>query len=233
MVTIKDYKIIGIYVGMLVLLIGFQAYFIFIQNWDINDTTYLIRLNSVSNLFYYGGMLLLFVGLFFSYWKNEWVKFIENKTQVFLFIVIGFGAMIGASTIAGLIMYGLDVTEESINQAQLQMLLTEGTRFDQIALVIFAVILAPPVEELVFRKASFELLERFNLHNPIVLIIFTGVIFGFIHVASDDFLQIISYALLGVVLGGLYFYSDRKIIIPIIVHMGFNLMVTITMFVGL
>ncbi|MEC9484788.1 MAG: CPBP family intramembrane glutamic endopeptidase [Candidatus Izemoplasma sp.] len=233
MFKINEFKIIGIYVGMLIVLLGFQLLLIYGFNLNVDIQSQFIRVNSLSNIFYYGMMLLLYIVLFFGFWKTEWRKAINNKIQVLMFIVIGFGAMLGASTIAGIIMYILNVTDTSVNQAQLNLLISSGTTFDQIALLIFAVLLAPPVEELVFRKAIFDLLERIKIKEPFVVILLSGIIFGFIHVASDNWIQIVSYALLGVVLALLYHYSNKKLFIPIVVHMLFNLMVSITMFTAL
>ncbi len=57
-------------------------------------------------------------------------------------------------------------------------------------------------------------------------IIISSLAFGFVHVASGDFIQIIYYAFLGIVLGIIYLVSKKNIYVPIFVHFLINLMVT-------
>jgi membrane protease YdiL (CAAX protease family) len=223
-------KIFTVYIGMLILLIAAQA--IYIQLSDIQSLAdpELIRINTISNLFYYGGMLLIFVVWFKKYWTLQVQAVKDNLSSSISLIIGGFGAMIGVMIIAGLIMQALGITDTSQNQEQLNMIL-EGSLFDKVSLVVFAVILAPIVEELVFRKAVFGVLGNGKKVHPVLVIILSSLIFGLIHVLGDDLLQITTYAMLGAVLGSLFYISKGKIIIPIAVHMAFNLFVTITMFV--
>ena len=61
---------------------------------------------------------------------------------------------------------------------------------DKIALIVFSVLLAPVVEELVFRKAIYGLFEKKSI--PLAIAI-SGLTFGYIHVLSGDYIQIIIY----------------------------------------
>jgi len=224
-------KIFTVYIGMLILLIAGQAIYIQISNIQSLADPELIRINTISNLLYYGGMLLIFIVWFKKYWTLQVQAVRDNFSNSISLIIGGFGAMIGVMIIAGLIMQALGITDTSQNQEQLNMIL-EGSLFDKVSLVIFAVILAPIVEELVFRKAVFGALGNGKKVHPILVIILSSLIFGLIHVLGDDLLQITTYAMLGAVLGSLFYISKGKIIIPIVVHMAFNLFVTITMFVA-
>ena len=125
----------------------------------------------------------------------------------------------------------LGITETPENQELLDMQLN-GTLFDQISLVVFAGFLAPLVEESLFRLSGFYYLKKVSWLPQWGVIAITSILFGLIHVLGDDIVQIIYYAALGVVLGTLY-YKSKNILVPITVHMLFNIFITIMMFIGL
>ena len=156
--------------------------------------------------------------------------------------------MMLASFGSSIILEFLGITETSANQESLNMLL-EGTLFDKISLFIFAVLLVPLIEELVFRKAILELFyikvrETDNLKvikvkkiiSAIFAIIVSSLVFGFIHIMSfetEQLLQIIYYAGLGAVLGTAYLASNKNILVPILMHFSLNLMVTAIQLLGM
>jgi membrane protease YdiL (CAAX protease family) len=125
----------------------------------------------------------------------------------------------------------LGINNDPVNQQILESQLN-GPFFDRASLAIFAVLLAPLVEEMVFRLAGFRLLGKIEGLPIAVTIAITSLLFGLIHVLSDDIVQILYYAGLGVVLG-LVYHKSKNILVPIGVHMLFNLFVVITMFAGL
>ena len=120
----------------------------------------------------------------------------------------------------------LNVTENSQNQEVLNNLVT-ASLFDRVSLVIFTVIFAPFVEELVFRRAIFGFFEKVNI--PLAILI-SGLSFGFIHVLSGDYIQLIIYGSLGVALAYTYYRSNKNIMAVIAIHMVYNLVITIIMF---
>ena len=65
--------------------------------------------------------------------------------------------MIVASYLSALLLEYFGATDNSENQASLDLLL-EGTLYDKLALFTFTVLFAPLVEEFVFRKAILNLL---------------------------------------------------------------------------
>ena len=145
--------------------------------------------------------------------------------------------MVAASILSSMILEALDVTETSDNQEALNMLVN-GSLFDKISLFVFAVLLAPFVEEIVFRKAVLNIFHfKYNADGSkkakikkvifaSIAILISSLVFGLIHVTSGDFVQIIYYAFLGIILGLLYLVSNKNIYVPIIVHLLINLMVT-------
>lgn len=87
---------------------------------------------------------------------------------------------------------------------------------------ITTVLIAPILEELVFRVS----LKKIFHHTKFLLIFFSGVLFGFMHVISSleslvDLLFIIPYSIPGFVFAYLYSKTDN-ICIPISLHMIHN-----------
>ena len=111
----------------------------------------------------------------------------------------------------------------SVNQLSIERSLTGPFWF---VMVFIAVVLAPVVEELVFRKAFFSLFKK-----PTTALIVSSVCFGLIHVTTEilsgDFLLAfstgVSYIIGGVVLGYVYIKNKQNIYINMLVHAGYNL----------
>lgn len=191
----------------------------------------LIRLGSITNLFFYGSLFLLFIVLFLPAWKRTILHFFRNLTKQGIVIAIGIAGMFAAMRILGSLYLILGIEEQAENQAILEAQL-HGPIFDRVTLVVFAVLLAPFVEEMMFRLAGFRLIKKLKWMPSWGVIAVTAIIFGSIHVIGDNYIQVIYYAGLGVVLGTIYHFSNN-ILAPIAVHMAFNLFVTITMFIGI
>lgn len=222
-------KAISLYIIGYIGLIIVQMIVAFTLNIDWTIDKNVILFNSILNLVFYGSMYLLMIILFVPFWKNVLVQFKENKKQYLKDIALGFGALIAASILMNVIYTALGITDTSANQEQLNQLL-EGGWFAQMSLVLFAVFLAPMVEEMVFRMAMFKHLMKFPNMKPWLIIVISSFIFGFIHVmGAFDLEQIFYYAGLGAVLGVMY-YKSKNIIVPTVIHMLLNGFVTLSMF---
>ncbi|AIO19348.1 CAAX amino terminal protease self- immunity [Candidatus Izimaplasma bacterium HR1] len=222
-------KIVITYAGLYILLIAIQVGLLAATNINWNNDQNLIRFNSIANLSFYGIMALLFVVMLVSFWKKAFAQFKQNKWEYIKLIGLGFLTLIAVSMLMNVIYSLLGITDTSDNQEQLNQLL-EGGWFDQMSLVLFAVFLAPMVEEMVFRLAGFNFLMRIKVLPSWAVVVITSLIFGFIHVmGSFDLEQIFYYAGLGVVLGYFY-YRSKNIIVPIVIHMLLNGFVTFSMF---
>ena len=223
-------KIVGIYIGMFVLLIVAQVVMLITGVVNLANDAEVIRFKSLTNLTFYGLMVVLYVALFIPFWKDEFKKLKGNIGKYFLTFIVGFVVIFGASLIIGAIYQALGITDTSANQEQLD-LIANAELIDQISLALFAVLFAPLVEELVFRKAFFGFFS-INKANRWIIIVASALIFGFIHVAATfDFVQIFYYAGLGLVLAFFYYKTDN-IIVPIVIHMLHNGFVTAIMFSG-
>jgi len=184
------------------------------------------RFISITNLALYLSLTIIFLVMLRSYLKEQFIYSKNNLHEFIKITILGLSGLLVAVLLTSTIMDLLGVTENSNNQEVLNGLLTAAT-FDRIALVVFSVLLAPFVEEIVFRKAIFGLFEKFSI--PLAIAI-SGLSFGFIHVLSGDYVQLIIYGSLGLALAYTYYRSNKNILTVISIHMIYNLVVTIIMF---
>lgn len=185
-----------------------------------------LRLISITNLTLYLSLFIIFVYILRSYLKDQLIITKNNFGKFIKLTAIGLILLFIAVSVSALVMEYLGATENSENQEVLNSLVT-AANFDKIALVVFSVFLAPFVEEMVFRRAVYGFLEKTNI--PLAIIV-SGLSFGFIHVLSGDFIQLVIYGSLGLALSYMYYYSKKSIMTVVAIHMIYNLIVTIVMF---
>ncbi|MBN2604918.1 MAG: CPBP family intramembrane metalloprotease [Bacilli bacterium] len=223
-----NFGIIGIYIGMMILIILLQAFIVIFRSDLLDTPESLTQVNSIINLFYYVGLFLIFIIVYRRYFSEQINFAFSNKRKTIKAIAYGISFMFMVSFLANVVLTWLGVTDTSQNQASLNEI-SNGSLFDKISLFVFAVLLAPIVEEFVFRKAVYSIFEKFNY---IIAIVISAFLFGFMHVSGGDYIQIIYYAALGIMLGVIYHFSKNNIIVPMVVHLCFNLFVTTMMFLG-
>lgn len=205
-------------------------------------------INAIHNLVIY---IMAGVGLFFtckSWLFKDWLATKENAKKFWANVGIGFAILLGFSIAGGqitniLITLTLETDPndvvQSINQSTLEeILFTNGFTF--VAILISTVILAPIVEELVFRKCFFKLFRKSGWKA----ILITAALFGGIHVFSsiasvlagiangstyynwNDFwieiFSFISYFASGIAFGFIYVRSKKNVTVTIGVHMLYN-----------
>lgn len=223
-----------IYIASLIVSVIATAAYVLISNIDVNNLSdaEFITVNTISNGGFYLFATVVMILLFLSVWKDQVQDFWARKKDLLVYVVIGVIGMFVALTLIGNIMIWLGYTETPENQQIIDNQLN-GSAFDIATLVIFTVLLAPIVEELVFRYAGFGILKRiFKRPIPWLQIVLSALIFGSIHLTIGEYMPLMYYSGLGLVLGFMY-YKSENIIPPILVHLLFNGFVVVTMFVGL
>lgn len=107
----------------------------------------------------------------------------------------------------------------SLNQFYINKILNSSSAY---LMIVPTVILAPIIEELVFRKAFFSLFK-----NDIVALIVSSLVFGLIHVSGESgiylLVNLIIYAIPGFALGFVYLKNNKNIYPVIFVHALTNL----------
>jgi len=232
----RNLGIVGIYVlGYLLISVAIVVYIV-INGLDVND---LEALNQVATNFtavFYIVTTIIFIVVFRKYFKEQGQRFFASFKKNFLYIIGGifliYGVMMAVSTILVL----LGVETEADNQQAIIDMITYSSSFQLILIALFVVIGAPIVEELVFRKGLYGIIgilttklllkgdESSNTRKTLLIANIAGIAisslaFGMMH-ALDIYLLV--YASLGVVLGTMYYLSNKNIYVSIFVHMIYN-----------
>ena len=148
--------------------------------------------------------------------KKDWEDFKRNRRTRVSSIFTGFLLVYASLIIANLILTALGVQGTSENEMVIQSLFSADP-LNLFLLFMLLCVLTPIVEEVIFRKVIFNLIEPRS--NHIVAIIATGAIFGIMHVISfGDFVQAIPYVTMGLVFGYIYWKSNKNIYVVIAVH---------------
>lgn len=147
--------------------------------------------------------------------KTKKEEKLENRAtvnQVIVWSFIGIFMAFGAQALSVLIeMNVLGIKPGSENTAQIMDIAKMAPAF-----VLIPAILAPILEEIVFRKVIFgSLYKRMNFFFAAII---SSLIFGVIHL---DLTHLLIYTSMGFVFAFLY-VKTKRIIVPIIVHMGMN-----------
>jgi len=195
-----------------------------------NEET-LLTFSALSNLVWYTVLTtLLFITAKTYLFKNQWVSFKANLKRSILLIILGVALMFISNMLINGLFTALGRELNPENQASLE-LIAGANMISTVSLIIFAGLLAPIAEEIVFRKGVYGILyEKFG---NVVAIIGGAFFFGLIHVLLDlsNFINILPYFGLGLILSFMYYYSGKSIFVPIAMHMVINITSLIAMYI--
>ena len=216
------YPVITIFLIYILSIIGFPRLFISIFN--ITN----------KNLIYYILVVFGFFGIFLMsfYLRKRKINSIEFEKKKsfgysFLIAIAGFFLVFNLQVFLTLILRVLGFDVISLNTDALTKIIKEHKIF-----LLYAVIIAPVLEELFFRKTVFGYLyDIFNTKNEIVKFIIPSFITGVIFALPHDGISplIIIYIIISMVFSFAYFHTKR-IITPIIMHILMNSLVMIAQF---
>ena len=178
-----------------------------------------------DNFFAYLVTFIALIICLFKLLKEDFINIKDNKKR---FIICAIIFPIAFTLIALLIDFLFSkISSDSDNQQRILSILNS----DALAVTIIStVILAPVVEELIFRKVIHKLLERFHI---VIFYIVSTASFALIHFISNTttgievVIQIIPYLLSGLMLALIYRYSNYNIYVTILCHMLNNLIAII------
>jgi membrane protease YdiL (CAAX protease family) len=190
--------------------------------------------SAVFNLVFYIALATGIITIAYTYLKDKEVPRIKDNVNGFIgYSVGGFFMLYASQWLAGMLGMIFKWVDTSANQEGL-VDIAGDSMISVISLVIFAVLLAPIVEELVFRKAVYDLV--LPSIRPVGAILVSAALFAGVHVIGEDFTSIASlgavvpYLFMGIALGYLYHVSKRRIFIPIAAHMLWNLLAVMVLF---
>lgn len=183
-----------------------------------------ISINTVS-LFIFMGSAIIYSLIYkkdlienFKDFKKNYKKILKTTIKYWL---IGLAIMIISSTIIDL----FKIPTSDNQSANIELF-----KSAPIIQAICAIILAPIIEELVFRNSF----KNFTT-SPILFALTTGLLFGFVHIASSltslkdliMFSHLIPYSAVGIAFGYAYKKNNNNIIGTMIIHALHNLIAVI------
>ncbi|XMB87357.1 type II CAAX endopeptidase family protein [Mycoplasmatota bacterium WC44] len=213
---LQNNKILLIYfIGLILLPLAFINLFNMLNidqsllNVFVNTSTYVFIF--ISIIFIINKSLLIEGKIFLSSKKN-----ILNSLFTALALLVSYFIIAYLFSVIG-------VKGTSNNQSSLD----EIFKIAPTAFIITTVILAPFVEEIVYRKVLFSVFKA--RLNKIFGILISSFFFGFIHVTSGDFVYLPMYFSLGIILA--YSYSKtNNIFVAILGHSIYNLVTILLMY---
>lgn len=172
------------------------------------------QLNTLVLLFTYLIISVAFVIVINKAFIEELMDFLKPKKLIYMLLTAI--SLIITFYFLDYIYSILGIEGTSINQESLEEIFKNNA-----SLFIFTtVILAPFVEEIVYRKVLLNIFKE--RYNTLLAIIISSSFFGFIHVSSGDFIYLPAYFSLSCILG--YSYSrTNNIFIVVFGHSIYNL----------
>ncbi|KXI78057.1 CAAX protease [Bacillus cereus] len=166
------------------------------------------------------GFSLILIFVFLIYKKeamSDSKLSIKLSRNSFVWILMGIVAVFLAQTIGSILDKSIfHLTTQSVNTSSN----IEAAALSPLALISI-VILAPLVEELVFRYAAINILNR--KFNKIGCILISSVFFSIMHF---DFPFVFGYFLIGLVLAAIYVRTNR-LLVSFVIHATMNLIIVI------
>lgn len=220
------YKIKSFFKGIIYILVYFLLqiiiYSIFYK--DIYNKNNLV-LSNCANIFADLLLLFIFIIIFrkklipdFNDFKKNHKKILTNNIKYW---AIGLCIMVISNIIINLIVGDIAINEEANRTILLN---------SPVSSIISMVIIAPIIEELITRKTFKDAIT-----NKYIYILFSGILFGLLHLLLADslveLLYIIPYAALGCAFAKMYYDTDN-LWTSIFFHSFHNLIAIILIFIG-
>lgn len=174
------------------------------------------RYQAITNFVCYIILFIPLIYIFFETLLRDFKYFFSKKNIIkyLASVFIGYLILLGFSYISSIILNLLNAGKAE-NQETIEGVINSGYLLPMFIMTVF---LAPICEELIFRKAIFEL-----CNNKYIGLIISTFTFGFIHVMQGDYINLISYAASGLAFGLIYIKNDKNVAITIFVHSLSNL----------
>lgn len=157
---------------------------------------------------------------------NNFEDFKKDWKYNILLIVLGFALLTIISAQLNLFYISLGITGSPENQDLLEYSMGASSG---ILMILSVAILAPLVEELLFRKLLYGVVEEKFKLSKIFAVLVSAVIFAALHAVDIFFFQ---YFVMAIFLCGSYVLSKNNIVVPIGIHFLNNLLAVIVFLIG-
>lgn len=193
---------------------------------DLNLRECAAKLTCYSNLLIYAVVFCALVIIMIISLKKDAIDFKSRLKRILVITAISVVAFNLGSILFDSIASKI-ASESSTNQTVIEEVFNHKSL--AFLMVIETVILAPVVEELVFRKAIFNVLKNKPSWIPILV---SAIAFSIIHMSATDLnwkwiVLYLPYLACGFMLAGIYKFSGENVYVTIIVHMVNNLIACI------
>lgn len=178
-------------------------------------------------------MMLMLAIIYVFYLRRHLVRdyvIAQNIPKFFIKCLKYLGLILFVNLIVNVLLQMIGVESQAMNQVGIEQL----SLSNPFLLFIIVVILAPFVEEIVFRYAIISL----GTPSEKVTLILSSLFFGFVHIASaltlgqfQELWFLLVYGGLGFILG-LSYIKTKTIFTPIVVHAIYNLLGFISIFLA-
>lgn len=182
------------------------------------------KTQGISNFLAY--LITLITVLIFSleFLKEDFLKLKEKPKYYLIYILISIFGFIIITYVVELLL-SFVTSDQSENQNTIEFIIENG---GAVTMIIATVLLAPILEELVYRKAIFQIFKKYSLAAAYI---FSIIAFTLPHVLSSDMADLgnwilitIPYLLSAFLLVLVYHKSNENIYVTILVHMANNLL---------
>lgn len=189
---------------------------------DIFPRSVIVYSNIFLNIGVYS--ILLIIGYFlFHFDIKQDILYTKSNINYFIpFVAKGFLAYYLVNIIVNIITSIMSDSNTTVNQESIEIMVKYSS-LSFILMILSVCIIGPIVEELVFRKAFFEL-----INNDKIAIAVSSFLFGIIHVLTSKgtIIEMIAYTLpyfaTGLIFCIMYKKSNRNIISTITLHIIIN-----------
>lgn len=193
-------------------------------------------INIWMQIIIYVSLFIITVVMLWKSIKNDLIKFTKLAKYTIKLAFIGIAALYISMYVIQLTYNSLNITGSSGNQSAIEEMMFSSGTLPLVLYCIVLIILAPIVEELIFRKSIFSYLKKFNLSKNKKIII-SALLFGFLHIFSTvitllsegaiseiftEFILSIPYIAMGFITSYTYAESDENVICPLIIHIFNN-----------
>ena len=217
----KNFELKNMFIGFGVIflyLIASALPYDFISLFGINYNNLNNIIKQIYLILYEVGLTLIIVYIYKKDFIPNFKDFIKNITKYLKKYFKYWILMLGLMVLSNMIITMFTTTQTSQNQQTIIDLLGEFPIYT----LMITVIVAPILEELVFRLSF----RKIFAHTNLLFIFFSGLFFGGMHVLGSlenliDLLFIIPYSIPGFIFAYLYTKS-KNIFVPISLHLLHN-----------
>ncbi|MCI5733238.1 MAG: CPBP family intramembrane metalloprotease [Tenericutes bacterium] len=180
--------------------------------------------DKIPNIIVYISLFVTILIINFNYYKKDFKVFIKNINTYLPFILKRYAIMLGIMVLVAIPITYLNSGKVSSNQEILNSMFTKTP----LLTALLSCIYAPFVEESIFRLNISKI-----INNKIIFILFSGILFGALHVIDKytniyDLLYIFSYSTLGICLAKAY-KDTNNIFVSMSMHFIQNTLASIVM----